>query len=344
MARTVEELQRLLCERTEVEFTPPAPGSIVWVALQTMDRLPIRGVRHLPTETASGWYIFAGDEWSDDPNFYQPLGVEGLAQYCQPVLQLLALPPGWWFHTGGPRDRAQVRFDPKLLREEAVCQGRPRRGLYLTEAEWLTCDDPYALDFTHSDTRLTARKHKCLGVAYCRLLGPLLAKDELLRRGLELVEAKLDLEVVNDLGSEVLWQELRGAAQERGPCTPWFKTMAAHVLLNWGSPSLMVGFLEVGFEEWEASAELLARAARVMREIVGNPFRPVSFNPEWRSSNVVSLAKTIYESRDFSSMPILSDALQDAGCDSADFLNHCRDADGIHVRGCWVVDLVLGRG
>jgi hypothetical protein len=42
-------------------------------------------------------------------------------------------------------------------------------------------------------------------------------------------------------------------------------------------------------------------------------------------------------------MPILADALQDAGCDNADILNHCRDANGVHVRGCWVVDLVLGK-
>ena len=50
----------------------------------------------------------------------------------------------------------------------------------------------------------------------------------------------------------------------------------------------------------------------------------------------------MYESRDFSAMPILADALQDAGCDNDDILNHCRDPVR-HVRGCWVVDLVLGK-
>jgi len=49
------------------------------------------------------------------------------------------------------------------------------------------------------------------------------------------------------------------------------------------------------------------------------------------------------ESRDFSAMPILADALQDAGCDNDDILTLCRDAKGVHVRGCWVVDLVLGK-
>ena len=49
----------------------------------------------------------------------------------------------------------------------------------------------------------------------------------------------------------------------------------------------------------------------------------------------------MYESRDFSAMPILADALQDARCDSDDILNHCRDPKQVHVRGCWVADLVL---
>jgi len=50
----------------------------------------------------------------------------------------------------------------------------------------------------------------------------------------------------------------------------------------------------------------------------------------------------MYDAREFSAMPILADALQDAGCDSDDVLNHCR-GDGPHVRGCWVVDLVMGK-
>jgi len=55
----------------------------------------------------------------------------------------------------------------------------------------------------------------------------------------------------------------------------------------------------------------------------------------------LTLARQIYESRDFSAMPILADALQDAGCDNEDILSHCRDTNQPHVRGCWVVDLVL---
>jgi hypothetical protein len=70
--------------------------------------------------------------------------------------------------------------------------------------------------------------------------------------------------------------------------------------------------------------------------------RTVSFDPAWHTSTTVALARGMYESRDFSAMPILADALQDAGCDSADILGHCR-GPGPHARGCWVVDLVLGK-
>jgi hypothetical protein len=84
------------------------------------------------------------------------------------------------------------------------------------------------------------------------------------------------------------------------------------------------------------------RFARLLTDIAGNPFRPVTFDPEWRTSTVVALAKQMYESRDFGAMSILADALQDAGCDSDDILDHCR-GPGPHCRGCWVVDLVLGK-
>jgi hypothetical protein len=91
------------------------------------------------------------------------------------------------------------------------------------------------------------------------------------------------------------------------------------------------------------AAEERAAQTQLLRDIVGNPFRPVSFSPEWRTSTAVGIAKGMYESRDFSPMPILADALQDAGCDHADILNHCRDTQQVHVRGCWVVDGVLGK-
>jgi hypothetical protein len=83
--------------------------------------------------------------------------------------------------------------------------------------------------------------------------------------------------------------------------------------------------------------------AGLVRDIFGTlPLRPVYVDPSWRTDTAMTLARTIYESREFSAMPILADALQDAGCGNEDILNHCR-GPGPHVRGCWVVDLVLGK-
>jgi hypothetical protein len=90
------------------------------------------------------------------------------------------------------------------------------------------------------------------------------------------------------------------------------------------------------------ASHLAVNVCQLLRDIFGNPFQPVVFLSEWRTDTAVSLARTMYDSRDFSAMPILADALQDAGCDSPDILDHCR-GPGPHVRGCWVVDLVLGK-
>jgi hypothetical protein len=91
----------------------------------------------------------------------------------------------------------------------------------------------------------------------------------------------------------------------------------------------------------ESAAERQAQAD-LLRDVFGNPFRPVPFDPRWRTDTAVSLARQMRESREFSAMPILADALQDAGCETTDILGHCR-GPGPHVRGCWVVDLVLGK-
>jgi hypothetical protein len=91
----------------------------------------------------------------------------------------------------------------------------------------------------------------------------------------------------------------------------------------------------------QRSSERIAQVA-LLRDIFGNPFRPATLNPSWRTSDVLLLAGGIYDDRAFDRMPILADALQDAGCDNEE-LNHCRDTKQSHVRGCWAVDLVLGK-
>jgi hypothetical protein len=82
--------------------------------------------------------------------------------------------------------------------------------------------------------------------------------------------------------------------------------------------------------------------AALLRDVVGNPFRCASVGSSFVTANVLSIARAIYADRAFDRLPILADALEDAGCDQADILEHCR-GPGPHVRGCWVVDLVLGK-
>jgi hypothetical protein len=119
--------------------------------------------------------------------------------------------------------------------------------------------------------------------------------------------------------------------------------------------------------QWANGAPAVERAVWALREVFGNPFatrrkrkgdprRGWMFDPSWRTATVGTLARQMYESGNFSAMPILADALQDAGCDNADILHHCRDKTdphpapagrlpahqpGEHVRGCWVLDLIL---
>ncbi len=103
--------------------------------------------------------------------------------------------------------------------------------------------------------------------------------------------------------------------------------------------------------EWR-DPDVSAVVCGLLREVFGNPFRRAKLKPEWRTDTAVALARTMYEADDFGAMPILADALQDAGCASEEVLGHCRAAAGasgvkpappLHVRGCWVVDAVLDR-
>jgi hypothetical protein len=88
-----------------------------------------------------------------------------------------------------------------------------------------------------------------------------------------------------------------------------------------------------------------AGQAELLREILGNPLQEIAIDPAWLRHNdgiVRKLAQTIYDERAFERMPILADALEDAGCSSEEILGHCRKP-GPHVRGCWLLDLVLGK-
>ncbi len=101
-------------------------------------------------------------------------------------------------------------------------------------------------------------------------------------------------------------------------------------------------------EKWHdawntAFAEARAHQAELVRDIFPPPGYTPVLHPDWRTSTVVALARHMDDIGDLSAVPILADALQDAGCDDDTMLDRCRAGSGVHCRGNWVVDLVLGR-
>ena len=98
--------------------------------------------------------------------------------------------------------------------------------------------------------------------------------------------------------------------------------------------------------EWRAAYRTAKLAqAELLRDILGNPFRTVAIDPAWLTWNhgtVRAVARRCHDDESFHDLPILADALEDAGCASEEILGHCRSG-GPHVRGCWVVDLLLGK-
>jgi hypothetical protein len=87
----------------------------------------------------------------------------------------------------------------------------------------------------------------------------------------------------------------------------------------------------------------LRTQAAVLHDILGNCLHLGSFDPRWRTSDVLGVARGIYDEKAFVRMPILADALMDAGCEDEAIISHCR-GHGLHVRGCWAVDMVLQKG
>jgi hypothetical protein len=98
--------------------------------------------------------------------------------------------------------------------------------------------------------------------------------------------------------------------------------------------------VETGRPEAAAQAELV-------RDVFGNPFRPTPAVDDawlaWNHGIIDKMARVIYDERAFDRMPVLGDALEEAGCADADILGHCRQASP-HTRGCWLIDLLTGKG
>lgn len=226
----------------------------------------------------------------------------------------------------------------------------------MTEAEWLTCCVPEQL-LDQLGTALSVRKARLFAVACCRSIWHLL-DDGPARRAVEVSERLADGDATNSerraaaLATEghrgtYYWAEA-AASCAVGTLPPRILRLAlqhaTHGVSDAAVPRAPGQVLTNDQEATRARARDTESAiqAGLLRDIAGSPFRPPQFSPSWRTSTVVALAAQMYETRDFSTMPILGDALQDAACDNDEVLNHCR-AQSVHVRGCWVVDLVLGK-
>jgi hypothetical protein len=219
----------------------------------------------------------------------------------------------------------------------------------MTEVEWLACADPRTI--LNRLRKPSSRKLRLFAVACCRSVWVLL-KDERGQRSVEAAEKWADgLLGKSELSrfqaeAELAQNEWTTAVPGRGfdatsdalvaassvalPAKAWVKTVANSVRNALHHAEGRLGLLRA--ENLQCS---------YLRCIFGNPLRPVVANSAWLTPTVTSLAQATYDDRAFDRMPILADALEDAGCTNQDILNHCRQP-GEHVRGCWVVDLLTG--
>jgi len=148
------------------------------------------------------------------------------------------------------------------------------------------------------------------------------------------------MEAILDDPSEQRWFYIQLAAAEAVA----FATNPVNMEDDFAVPARCATVLAWSAEpKYEATVRQQANSQHValVHEIFGNPFRPVELDPLWLTFDVQTLASGIYDAQAFDRMPILADALQDADCDNSDVLSHCRDLHAGHVRGCWVLDLLL---
>jgi hypothetical protein len=244
----------------------------------------------------------------------------------------------------------------------------------MTEQEWESAASPWPLrDHVADLGLLTVRKKSLFAVACCRRIFHLI-RDERSLRAIEVCEGSADGEADFDNFCEVSAGAFAAARELEPSGNPGEERLAAHAA-KWLSPDdtkllrttefagEAIGFqglsragivpsgmpLNAALAFWEHPTFVNAMAteeraqADLIRELFGNPFRPVLFQDDWRTFTALALAQQVYHDRAYSLLPILADALQDAGCDNEVILHHCRDSQQVHVRGCWVVDLVLGK-
>ncbi len=233
----------------------------------------------------------------------------------------------------------------------------------MDEDEWLACSDASALIADEAaringGEEVSERKRRLFACACARRVSRYLT-DPRSADALAMAEAFADddREPEAILAASRLAEDAARAVREHEEDAAWYYVMreaadaiphATNSDLDDDSLNQLLNDCANAYGQAAVGSELHAEWAErrtqadLFRDIFG-PFNHNTFPADWRTDTAMSLARGMYASRDFSAMPILADALQDAGCDSDDILNHCRDANQPHVRGCWVVDLLLGK-
>jgi hypothetical protein len=232
----------------------------------------------------------------------------------------------------------------------------------MTEQEWLQATDPQAmLEFIQG--KASDRKLRLLTVAACRHISDLLPERcrtaatvlELYADGLVGITEYREAWSQADIESRMCAQDPPDATTYAAesvmisspPTTASVEYALSTAAIAFGSNAAN-GFPE---QDYDLAVEMgrmraAAEQAQFIRCIFGPlPFRPITLDPAWltwQDGLLVSMAQQMYESGDFTDLPILADALEEAGCTDADILSHCRSG-GEHVRGCWVVDALLGK-
>jgi hypothetical protein len=210
----------------------------------------------------------------------------------------------------------------------------------MTEAEWLAATDPRPMiGFLRG--RLTDRKARLFIVACCHLVADLFTDHES-RNAVDMGERYTAGEASDDDRIKA-WTSVGNDLSDRIQDASWWADEAAEwaVDILYKDGSVYRAAARASRSATHAKPGSVVQQRSLLHCIVGNPFRPVAVDPAWLTPTVLSLAEGIYADRAFDRLPILADALQDAGCEDANILGHCR-SDGPHARGCWVVDLVLG--
>jgi hypothetical protein len=237
----------------------------------------------------------------------------------------------------------------------------------MTEAEWLVCSDPKPmLEFLRF--RMSDRKLRLFACGCCRRVWQLLP-DMRSRRTVECAEMLADGALsrieAHQVTTETFFEHhfplfdplasaqarAESAAANAADSTMWQMNFVVGSVsyveeVRRFSADAVDYFAGRPFGVEQTSTEEGRREVNnqvlLLRDIFGDPFRAVMLDPRWVTFPVIALARGIYDDRAFDRLPILADALIGAGCDNEDILAHCR-SDGPHVRGCWVVDLVLGK-